>query len=817
VLCLLFAWSAGAAPADQAGKLYKLARKAEKAGQVARAYILYTEAAALDPTTKIYALRAQALQSRAALQSKPVPKPQPPDAATEPDVIVAPEPHFDSPTAKDYADARKPQPPHELKAAAGRKDLDLRGDSKSLFEQVAKAFGLDCVFDYDYQAGPVFRFQLQQADYRETLYALQATTSSFVVPLGEKVFLVVKDTPQKRNEVEPFVSITVPLPEPTTTQDFTALIAAVQQSLALTKVAWDTNKNTVVIRDHISKVRAAQQLFEQLLQPRPQIEFEVAFIEVSRHDMLKAGLGLPTSFPVVNLSNFLGNQASIPSGITGLMLFGGGASLFGLGVADVQLIANMEKTSARTLLQAEMRSVNGLPASLHVGDKYPILTAGYFGPDSFSTPGGGSSGGGAFGSGDGVVTYTVAANTTGAARTGTVTISGQKLTVTQASAAGSAAGCTFSLSEDSKTVDAGASTGSVDVKTDATCPWTAISQVAWITVTGGASGTGDGTVNFSVAANTAPASRIGTLTVAGQTFNVSQAASTSGCTYSISPTSQSFTADGGTGNVVVTADIGCSWIATSPVPWIAVISGAVGSGNGVVSFQVLPNFGQDRSAILTIAGNFFVVRQTVAGALGCTYTITPAAVTAPADGLQGSVNVSTPFGCTWTAASDVPWITITSGGTVSSGGTVIGPQNYVPPPQFTFEDLGFSLKVTPHIHGTEDVGLELEAEFKLLSGASLNGIPVVANRQVKSSVALKQGEWAVVAGMMNSSEARTVAGLAGVANLPLVGRFLRENTITKDGQEVLVVIKPRLITLPPSEILTPKVRVGTEQRPFIPL
>ena len=72
----------------------------------------------------MYALRAQALQSRAALQAKTASQAEsrPPISSAEPDIIVEPEPHFDSPTAKDYADARKPQPPTELKATAGRKD-----------------------------------------------------------------------------------------------------------------------------------------------------------------------------------------------------------------------------------------------------------------------------------------------------------------------------------------------------------------------------------------------------------------------------------------------------------------------------------------------------------------------------------------------------------------------------------------------------------------------------------------------------------------------------------------------------------------------
>src|SRR6185369_3946446 len=125
---------------------------------------------------------------------------KPADTAAEPDIIVEPEKHFDSPTAKDYADARKPQPPTELQATPGRKDLDFRGDSKSVYEQVAKAFGLDCIFDYDYAPTPSFHFAIEQADYRDALHAMQAATGSFVVPLSARVFLVVKDTPQKRKE-----------------------------------------------------------------------------------------------------------------------------------------------------------------------------------------------------------------------------------------------------------------------------------------------------------------------------------------------------------------------------------------------------------------------------------------------------------------------------------------------------------------------------------------------------------------------------------------------------------------------------------------
>ena len=86
-----------------------------------------------------------------------------------------------------------------------------------------------------------------------------------------------------------------------------------------------------------------------------------------------------------------------------------------------------------------------------------------------------------------------------------------------------AGGCTYSLSPTSESFSASGGTGSVDVTTQSECDWTATSNASWITITSGSSGTGNGTVNYSVDANTG-ASRIGTITIAGKTFTVNQSA-----------------------------------------------------------------------------------------------------------------------------------------------------------------------------------------------------------------------------------------------------------------------------------------------------
>jgi hypothetical protein len=521
--------------ASEASKLYKEGRKAEKAGQAARAYLLYSEAAALEPDNKRYWSRSLALQSRAALDSKATPLTAQAgdssdaslgaDASPEPDEAALP-----AATALDLAEAHKPLPPAKLNALPALKDFKLRANAKTLFETVARAYGLDCVFDGDYKATDTIRFEMDHADYREALHALEAVTGTFLVPISDRLFLVVKDTAQKRKEEEPFAAVMIPLPEPTTQQDLTAMVTAVQQACGITKVAWDSHANTVVLRDSVSKVLAAQQLFKDLLYPRAQVMVEMDFVEVTKSDELNYGLPLPSSFPLASFSTFMQNVPQLAQNISGMLRFGGGAALIGIGIANLNLVASLTHADSKLLLHASARSVDGQPATIKVGEKYPIMTAGYFGPSNFS-----------------------------------------------------------------------------------------------------------------------------------------------------------------------------------------------------------------------------------------------------------------------------------------------GPGAYMPPPSFTFEDLGLSLKATPHVHGTEDVTLEVEAEFKVLGGTSNNGIPIISNRSLKSTLSLKMGEWAVVAGLIDDEEARSIAGIAGLAGIPVIGPLTSNTTHNTSTDRVLIMLRPTLLTRPPDNSLTHVLRMGAEMRPLTPL
>ena len=80
--------------------------------------------------------------------------------------------------------------------------------------------------------------------------------------------------------------------------------------------------------------------------------------------------------------------------------------------------------------------------------------------------------------------------------------------------------CTYGISDHSVIVPLAGASDSVAVIAQAGCGWTAVSNDAWITVTDGASGNGDGAVSYTV--DSAASSRTGTVTIAGKTFTVTQ-------------------------------------------------------------------------------------------------------------------------------------------------------------------------------------------------------------------------------------------------------------------------------------------------------
>ncbi|MBS1873421.1 MAG: hypothetical protein JSU00_09400 [Acidobacteria bacterium] len=264
-------------------------------------------------------------------------------------------------------------------------------------------------------------------------------------------------------------------------------------------------------------------------------------------------------------------------------------------------------------------------------------------------------------SGSGSVAIAVASNTASSSRTGSLSVAGQTVSVTQEAAP------TFSLSANSASLPATASTGSVTVTAPSqSTSWTAASNAAWLTITAGASGTGSRTVGFAATANSSSSARTAVISIANLTFNVVQAAAA--CSFSVTPTAVSATASAASYQLQVTAPAGCAWTATSGSSFLTVASGASGAGAGSVSFVAAANTGAARNGSLTVAGVTVSVSQ---GAASSSATLSSNSANVGAGASTGSIVVTPANSATaWTARSNVSWIAVATGAAGTGKGTV---------------------------------------------------------------------------------------------------------------------------------------------------
>jgi hypothetical protein len=126
----------------------------------------------------------------------------------------------------------------------------------------------------------------------------------------------------------------------------------------------------------------------------------------------------------------------------------------------------------------------------------------------------------------------------------------------------------------------------------------------------------------------------------------------------------------------------------------------------------------------------------------------------------------------------------------------IGNGSYIAPiPSFTYEDIGLNLKVKPSIHGDSDVSMNIEMKVRSLTGASTNGVPVIGNREYTGSINVKNDQAAVVAGEITSTEQRSLSGIPGIGQFPVLSRAAASNSTEKDESEMLIIVTPHIISM----------------------
>ena len=224
-----------------AARLAREARKAQNSGQVVHAYLLYAEAAARDPKVGSYRDNRDALAPLAKLLTAANVEAAPDikadiQAAESPNSDEA-DPAIHSASALDLEEAHQLQGLPHLKLTGTVRELDLRGDVKTLYREVAAAWGAAFVMlldkDLDAFGSSIHFWHVERRFPRRDGGTDILATHTFLFPVTQdNTIFVAHDSEPKRAEYEPMVvSTRYPLPEATGAKELTDAATAVRSTL----------------------------------------------------------------------------------------------------------------------------------------------------------------------------------------------------------------------------------------------------------------------------------------------------------------------------------------------------------------------------------------------------------------------------------------------------------------------------------------------------------------------------------------------------------------------------------------------------------
>jgi type II secretory pathway component GspD/PulD (secretin) len=281
-------------------------------------------------------------------------------------------------------------PAVQLDHRPGTQSFQLRGQTQSAYQEIAKRFGVEVAFDVDVRQLPV-HLDLQDVDFATAARVLGNATNTFWRPLTKRLFFVAPDTPQKRKDYEVSIVRTVLLASSETNEQMTELSRLVREIAGITRTDLDTKSRTLTMRASPQAIAVATSIIEDLQRPPDELILEIEVMEVDRNHNMDLGITGPQTAQIFSiptnaaqlvqqggaaalnalLTQVFGSASSIPP----VFAFGGGKTTF-LGTlpgatATLSNFLSTVHSGRRVLLRAE----DGQPATFFVGERFPVSLA----------------------------------------------------------------------------------------------------------------------------------------------------------------------------------------------------------------------------------------------------------------------------------------------------------------------------------------------------------------------------------------------------------------------------------------------------------
>src|SRR5271163_2682915 len=275
------------------------------------------------------------------------------------------------------------QPPEIKPLSRAPISLHMSNDAKIVFDTIGKLAGLTIVYDPDFPARRI-PVDLTNVTLEQALEIVSLESKAFWKPVTENIIFVVPDQPQKRRDYEEQVVRTFYLSNTVQAQDLTEIVTGLRQLLDLKRIQQLNSQNAIIVRDTPDKLLIAEKMIRDIDKAKPEVVVQVEVLQARTDRMRNLGvLPLQSATVSVNPASSASSSSSTTtttttsSGVTLSQLRNLNSNDYSFTAPSASLTALLTDTYTRIIQNPEIRSVDGQPAKLKIGDRIPVATGSF--------------------------------------------------------------------------------------------------------------------------------------------------------------------------------------------------------------------------------------------------------------------------------------------------------------------------------------------------------------------------------------------------------------------------------------------------------
>jgi general secretion pathway protein D len=264
-------------------------------------------------------------------------------------------------------------------------NLRMTNDAKIVFDTIGKLAGLTLVYDPDFPARRI-SVDLNNVTLEQALDIVSIESKAFSKPITENIILVLPDQPQKRRDNEEQFMRTFYVSNNVQPQDLTEIVTGLRQLLDLKRIQQLNAQNAIVIRATLGQLALAGKFIQDIDKAKPEVIVQVEVLEARTDRMRDLGIlpGQSASIAInpnsttnnsINGSNNSNNTAPGTVTLNQLTHLNQNDLVLTLPSATANFLLN--DSSTRVIQNPEVRSLEGQPAKLNIGDRVPVATGSF--------------------------------------------------------------------------------------------------------------------------------------------------------------------------------------------------------------------------------------------------------------------------------------------------------------------------------------------------------------------------------------------------------------------------------------------------------